>query len=1207
MKSYPSSSSAPQSASDQNQEERSSFLGRVFFWWIVPYLRVFGKKDLDLEDLLEPRDGDKPEAVLSEIDLSRRPLLSALMHANRMALIRAAMFALVLAGCSAIIPLTFRFFLGHLVGDSPLVGLVPAILALGAAFITQSLSVHHMFFQVLRATQRVRVALAPIIYKKLGKLSFEALQEFPSGRIVNLVATDANRIAWFFNLSFSFLLHPLQVLVTVSVLCYLLGVAGLFGSASLLVSLVLVVIFSRRQARLKKQALSIADSRVALTTEALNAIKLIKLYGWESPRALEINALREREAALLKKAALLDGLNAFLFGAAPVFFSLIAITVMSYSGRAIRLVDLLPALSALATLRFALSAIPSGIQALLDARVSAERISHFLQASESESTLASLSCSQSSGSRVAAESLTSNWPGGKIAVRSASLTLKPGEIIAITGAVGAGKTALLLTLGGELSRTRGSLTVANRREYVPQIPWILSDSVRENITMGLAYDDAWYKQVLHATALDEDVAQFPHGDLTIIGERGVNLSGGQRHRVALARAAYTKPDLLLLDDPLSALDPTIATRIFNDLFRGSLHNAAIVLVTHRLEFARRCDHAYVIADGVLSKPDVEIHQDNASFDANAAIGAAHADSPDSTTRSIVDEEERNVGAVKGATVNRYLHRFTRGGWGIGLFLIFLLREVFTISLDLWIAILGRGFETAVKFAIPGILTLGIGVVVFAFLRLALTMIRGLNISTRYHSELVSGVLSAPLQFFTANPVGRIVNRFSRDITALDDSVPKMLHDFVGCFLSVSLVATILVVSSHWMALVLVPVFALYFWAQSIYRPASRECQRLDATSKSPIFSLLAETTAGVTTLRHSAGLAVLEGRMMAASGSNGKAFYNLVGCNRWLGLMIESLSVVVIVSAFTLAVRASATKELAFVALGLTLVLSMSGTLNWLIRSLSLLEAGLTSAERLEVYTALEPEERASEQPEIKRLSNWPQSGRISFRDAAFAYRSDLPPSLLGVTLEINSGDKIGIIGRTGAGKSTLLMGLFRAIELRRGTIEIDGVDLTEIPRAVLRRKLGYIPQEPTILSGTLRQNIDPFNEFSDEQVWHVLERSQLASTVRDLPNGLLFKVREGGVNLSHGQRQLICLARVLIKQPKIVVLDEATSSVDPATDALIQATIRKEFANSTILTIAHRIETIADYDRTIQIEGGRVRRITSLSALSSQQDDCLS
>ncbi len=1197
------------SASDtsKNPEERSSLIGRVFFWWIVPYLGVFGRKDLDFKDLVDPRDIDKPESVLEQINLSKKSLLSALIYANRVILSQAAAFALVLAVCSALIPLAFRWFLEQLVAQQPFIELLPPIMAIGALFIANSISVHHMFFNVLRATQRVRVALPPLIYRKLSRLSFDSLQEFSSGRVVNLTATDTNRIAWFFNLSFSLFVHPLQVLILIAVLCHLLGIAGLLASTSLVISLVIVTITSRRQAQLKKHALMIADNRVALTTEALNAIKLIKLYGWESPRAAEIIALRDREARLLKKAALLDGFNAFVFGAAPVIFSLIAIAVMLHTGRAIRLIDLLPALSALGTLRFALSAIPAAIQAFLDARVSAERISQMLNAAESNTTgVENSSGSQSSSNTleyaVVAEAVTSTWPGDKIAVRAASLKVKAGEIIAVTGPVGAGKTALLLTLHRELHQTRGELAVSNHREYLPQIPWILSDSVRTNITMGLPYDDAWYNQILRATALDEDVAQLPQGDLTIIGERGVNLSGGQRHRVALARAAYTRPELLLLDDPLSALDPNVANKIFNDLFRAALPNAAIVLVTHRLEFVRRCDHSYVINDGILSNPDARIPDEIAGLIDHGAVPLPEQSSIETSTRSIVDEEERNIGAVKGTTVNRYMQRFASGGWGVALLLILIFRDISAISLDLWIAILGRGYQTAVEYAIPGIFSLGIGVVVFAFLRLALTMIRGITISTQYHKELVDGVFGAPLHFFTANPVGRIVNRFSRDITTLDESVPKMLQDFVGSFITVIFIATILVVSSHWMALVLIPVFALYFLAQRIYRPASRECQRLDAVSRSPVLSLMAETASGVTSLRHSAGFAVLEKRMMNASAVNGKAFYNMVACNRWLGLMVESLSVIVIVSAFTLGVRASAAKELAFVALGLTLVLSISSTLNWLIRSLSLLEAGLTSAERLEFYTTLEQEEALIPQSAIDKLADWPQSGRISFNNAAFAYRSDLSPSLRGVTLEIESGERVGIVGRTGAGKSTMLMGLFRAIELRSGSVSIDGVALTDVPRNLLRRRLGYIPQEPTILSGTLRQNIDPFNEFSDAEVWGVLERSQLADTVRNLAHELQFSVREGGANLSHGQRQLICLARVLIKQPKIVVLDEATSSVDPATDALIQATIRKEFAHATILTIAHRLETIADYDRTIQIERGRVRRITALRASNSEQ-----
>jgi len=1178
-----------------NPQENAGFLTRVFFWWVLPYLRVFRNPELDFDDLMEPRPADHPALTLGELQTESdngHGLFYALVRANKKILTRAALFALLVLIASGSIPLLFQWFLRLLVADAPLSEILVPLLVLAVCSILHSVSVHHMFFQVLLAAQRVRVTLPPLIFRKVAKLSHQALLDFPSGRIMNLAATDSNRISWFFNMCFSFVLHPFQVLITMAVLYHLLGVAGLIGSSALLVCIAVGLLSNRKQAALKKSALKIADVRVALITEALAAIKLIKLYGWETPRSLQIDELRKSEARILRKAALLEGFNTLLFGAAPVIFLLVTLSVMLANGRTPRIDELLPAISALATLRFALAALPSSLQSFLDARVSAARMQELLSAPEDMSSQLPRPALPFA---LQAHGLTSTWPNGQIALRKADLELKNSEIVAILGTVGAGKTALLLTLLGALQTTRGTLAITGNRQYVPQVPWILSDTVRENILMGQPFDAQWYKQILRATALDEDALTWPQGDLTTIGERGVNLSGGQRSRVALARAAYARPDLLLLDDPLSALDPRVADTIFRELLRNELQGCAIVLVTHRPEFAQRCDYSFSLTDGILSACAPHLLSHNLSElhstpettpDTNAEALA----NLNSQSAGIIVAEDRRVGPVQASTINTYLGRYTANGWGLLLLAILVFREFAGQGLDLWIALVGRGMAFASEHAITGVIVLGFTSVLLMFSRLSLMLLHGITLSSRYHKELVRGVLAAPLSFFSANPVGRIANRFSRDVSTLDDLVPRMLHDFVGSSISALLIVCVIVAISPSIIVVLIPVIALYFWAQKIYRPASRECQRLESVSRSPILALIAETCAGVPTLRGSTGFAALDQRMLAAAAVHGKAFFNMVSCNRWLGLMVESLSVLVIVSAFTVAVRAQQHSDIALVGLSLTLVLNLNSILNWLIRSLSMLEAGLTSAERIAHYTSIPPEENSSAAVFSEtELAGWPSKGALSFKSASFAYRSDLPATLRDVTVEIRAGERIGIIGRTGAGKSTLLLGLFRAIEQRAGSIEIDGIALNKIPRSIIRHRLGFIPQEPVILSGTLRENIDPFLEYSDQQLLQVLGRSQLSQFMQNLPNGLQFKIADGGANLSHGQRQLICLARVLLKQPKIVVFDEATSSVDPLTDALIQKTIRTEFNSATVITIAHRIETILDYDRVIVVERGEV------------------
>lgn len=807
-----STSACDHSTDLRNPEERASALSRMFFWWVLPYLKVFRKPDLSFSDLIPHRVADSAEEVIRVGKLQERHgLLQALIAANGAAFLRAGLFGIGMVGAATVTPLAFRWFLERLASHAVLSELLPPLTLVCAAFSIQSLCVHHMFFWILRGTQRARIAIPPLIYRKLARLSYQSLLEYPTGKVVNLAATDANRIAWFFNLSFSFLVHPLQILLTIGVLYQLLGPGGIYGAIALVVSFLLIILSSRIQARLKKQALAIADKRVAIVTEALNSIKLIKLYGWEAPRVRHIEDLRSHEARLLIRAARLEGLNTFISGAAPALFLLVAISTMIARGQELSLVTLLPALTSLAMLRFGLSAIPGAIQALLDARVSARRIEQFLYASEDSNDLLEI---PSEDVAIHAVELNSAWPNGATATDNITLTVRCGEIVVIAGEVGSGKSALLLTLHGELPKTQGKLQTVLKRQYVPQIPWIMSDTLRENILMGSPMDADWYNTIIRATALDEDISRLPQGDLTVIGERGVNLSGGQRQRVALARAAYGRPELLLLDDPLSALDPAIADKVFDHLLRDVLGNAAVVLVTHRHEFVDRCERAYEMRERTLI-PYSPTVQSVKEVDSPATQERERLLEPSSmsATPSIVAEEERLVGAVKSTTVKTYTNRFTAGGWGALLLSIFVGRELAIVGLDLWIALLGRGVPYANEHVLTGIFAIAILIALFMFARITATQIHGIHLSTRYHNELARGIFAAPLRFFAANPVGRLVNRFSRDISTLDDIVPRMLHDFVSNFITVVILAAILIASSPLILIVLVPIIALYLWAK----------------------------------------------------------------------------------------------------------------------------------------------------------------------------------------------------------------------------------------------------------------------------------------------------------------------------------------------------------------------------------------------------------
>ncbi|KAI7805399.1 canalicular multispecific organic anion transporter 1 isoform X1 [Triplophysa rosa] len=580
------------------------------------------------------------------------------------------------------------------------------------------------------------------------------------------------------------------------------------------------------------------------------------------------------------------------------------------------------------------------------------------------------------------------------------------------------------------------------------------------------------------------------------------------------------------------------------------------------------------------------------------------DSSDKKGRRLIEKEAMETGKVKFSVFLQYLRAM---GWGytIWSFLIYFVQNVAFIGQNLWLSdwtndaveYLNTSYPSHVRDTRIGVFgALGIAQGFLVFLGTILLANGAIDASRILHTRLLSNILRVPMVFYDTTPSGRIVNRFAKDIFTVDEMIPMSFRSWILCLLGVLGTLFVICLATPFFTAVVVPMAVIYYFVQRFYVATSRQLRRLDSVSRSPIYSHFGETVSGLSVIRaYGHQLRFLQQNERTID-ENLKSVYPWIVSNRWLAMRLESLGNLVVFFAALFAVISRDSLESGLVGLSISYALNVTQTLNWLVRMTSELETNIVAVERVSEYTEIKNE--AQWITENRPPDGWPTAGNISFENYKVRYRPELDLILHGITCNIESTEKIGIVGRTGAGKSSLTNCLFRIIEAAEGQIFIDGIDISTLGLHDLRSRITIIPQDPVLFCGTLRMNLDPFEKFSDEDIWRVLELAHLKNFVGSLPSKLQHEVSEGGENLSLGQRQLLCLARALLRKSRILILDEATAAVDLETDDLIQSTIRREFSHCTVLTIAHRLNTILDSSRVMVLDSGKIVEFDSPSAL---------
>ena len=851
---------------------------------------------------------------------------------------------------------------------------------------------------------------------------------------------------------------------------------------------------------------------------------------------------------------------------------------------------------------------------VVQAKVSLDRLTEFLEMEELDPANVKRNAPTSAMQPVVQlDRVVNAWEQEPV-VQEVDMLLMPGQLCIVTGPVGSGKSSLLMAILGECPRKSGTAAVnAKQISYAGQVPWIQNASLRDNILFGRPYDEQRYCAVLSVCCLERDVDQLG-GDAVEIGEKGLNLSGGQQARVALARACYEVADVYILDDILAAVDAHVAKQIFERCVCGLLSNAAVLLVSQHPEvIAHEHVDSRIVLDGDgkctvqkgSGRADPSIETLGANIGALAEADETKGEVKQKIDGQLTDAEDREVGKVTWGVYKSYMNAY--GGWQVVLFLCIVQTcwQALTIGSDWWLnewSGKSQQQQTDNMGTYLGLycgLALGSGLLVLV--RTLTIALNGLRATRIMFEQTLDSLLHAPMSWFNANPSGRILNRLSDDQSKIDTSLPFACGSTLATSFSLAGTLGVACVVTKFLPLVLIPAIFVYYRVGQYYLSSSREIQRLQQIAQSPLLSFLSTTIDGVPTLRAFGPSAIsrFAARHAQLLDSFSAVYYVNFASNCWFSLRIQLIGATILIAVSVFLCLEHNSLSPGLVGLAFSYGLSVDDGMQSLVQILAWLETSMVSPERLQQYIE-SPNEAPREIVAADPSTDWPQQGQVSFEDVWFRYKKTGDDVLRGLTFHVQPGQRVGIVGRTGAGKSSLIMALFRVEELHKGRVLVDGVDVATIGLAVLRSRLAIVPQSPVMWKGSLQSNLDPFSQHSEEQLWAVLRKAGLESWAKSIEGGLQYEVSGEGSNLSVGQRQLICMAKVLLRKAMVVVLDEATASLDHASDQALQQTIRSEFKGSTVLTIAHRIDTIVDSDMIIVMDAGEAVELATPAELLS-------
>ncbi|KAK3032481.1 hypothetical protein RJ639_037294 [Escallonia herrerae] len=1234
----------------------ASLFGILTFSWMGPLIAVGYKKTLDLEDVPQLASVDSVEGAFpilrdklesdsgSSSRVTTLGLVKALMFTTWKEILLTAFLALVYTLASYVGPFLIDTFVQYLNGRREFdnEGYL-LVLAFFVAKLVECLAQRHWFFRLQQVGIRAQAALVALIYNKGLTLSCQSKQGHTSGEIINFMTVDAERIG-----DFSWYMHDswlalVQVALALLILYKNLGLASITALVATVLVMLANIPLGRLQEKYQDKLMKSKDTRMKATSEMLRNMRILKLQGWEMKFLSKIVEVRETEAGWLRKYVYTSAMTTFVFWCAPTFVAVATFGTCIILGIPLESGKILSALATFRILQQPIYVLPDTISMIAQTKVSLDRLASFFRLDDLQPDVVEKLARGSSDIEIEIVDGRFSWDisSPNPTLKEINIKVSHGMRVAVCGTVGSGKSSFLSCILGEMPKLSGNVKLSGTKAYVAQSPWIQSGKIVDNILFGKEMDKERYDRVLEACCLKKDLEILFLGDQTVIGERGINLSGGQKQRIQIARAVYQDADIYLFDDPFSAVDAHTGSHLFKECLLGLLDSKTVIYITHQVEFLPAADLILVMKDGRITQAGKYDDILKSGSDFMELVGAhkealSALDSIDAGTREdkgvesvtnveqkeetrndengkeddiigpkgqLVQEEEREKGKVGFSVYWKYITTAYGGALVPFILLAQVLFQLCQIGSNYWMA-----WATPVsKYVAPPVrsstliivyVALAIGSSFCILGRSLLLVTAGYKTATLLFNRMHLCIFRAPMSFFDATPSGRILNRASTDQSAVDLNIPFQVGAFA--FSMIQLLGTIGVMSQvAWQVfLVFVPVIGICIWLQQYYIPSARELARLVGVCKAPVIQHFAETISGSTTIRSFDQESRFRETSMKLIDGYSRPKFNTAGAMEWLCFRLDMLSSVTF--AFSLVFIISipvGTIDPSIAGLAVTYGLNLNMLQAWVIWNLCNLENKIISVERIFQYTAI-PSEPPLVIDTIRPERQWPSHGEIDICSLQVRYAPHMPFVLRGLTCTFGGGMKTGIVGRTGSGKSTLIQTLFRIVEPAAGQIVIDGINISSIGLHDLRSRLSIIPQDPTMFEGTVRSNLDPLEEYSDEQIWEVLDKCQLGDEVRKKEGKLNSTVNENGENWSMGQRQLVCLGRVLLKKSRVLVLDEATASVDTATDNMIQQTLRQHFTDSTVVTIAHRITSVLDSDMVLLLDHGLVKEYDSPAKL---------
>ncbi|KAI0091325.1 ABC protein [Irpex rosettiformis] len=1148
--------------------------------------------------------------------------------------------------------------------------------------VTASVCTHQFFWRSMTTGLLARAALISSIYKRGIYMTGKARTNFPNSALVNHISTDVSRIdacAQWFHATWT---APIQVTICLIILLVQLGPSALAGFSLFILLIPLQERLMSVQLRIRKQANRWTDQRAKIILEVLGAMRVVKYFSYEVPFLERIFETRGHEMKGVRSIQFARSANLAFAFSIPVLAATLAFVTYTSTSHNFNVAVIFSSFSLFQLLRQPLMFLPRALAATTDAQNALSRLIKLFQAPLAEGMSFAIDPSQKLALEVrdatfeweetltvkqAKEARAKNKKGKDkepakdvsagmksvsdeppFQVRNIDMLVPRGSLVAIVGAVGSGKSSLLMGLIGEMRKVAGHVSFGGRVAYCAQTAWIQNASLRENILFGHPFDEDRYWRAVEDASLLTDLQVLADGDLTEIGEKGINLSGGQKQRVNIARALYHDADIVLFDDPLSAVDAHVGRALFSDAILGALRSRGktIILVTHALHFLSQCDYVYTVDNGRISaqgkyddlvqhneyfaklmkefggeeKHEEEVEAEEAAIDQNipAQVNVEEAKSKSQSQQKrlgagsgklegrLITSEKRTTGSVGWKVYGAY---FMAGKASITVpfLIVFLLLMQGSSIMNSYTLVWWQAntFDRPNSFYQILYGCMGVSQAIFTLLVGVCMDEMAYFVSKNLHNIAITNIFYAPMSFFDTTPAGRILSVFGKDIDNIDNQLPLSMRMLALTIANVIGAVVIVTVLEHYFLIAAFFIAIGYQYLAAFYRSSARELKRIDSMLRSFLYAHFAESLSGLPTIR-SYGVVdrFLKDNMYFTDLEDRAAFLTVTN-QRWLAIRLDFLGGLMSFVVAILAVVGVSGINPAQIGLVLTYTTTLTQICGMLTRQSAEVENYMASVETVTHYSHGNniAQEAPHEIPETLPPPQWPEHGAIEFDEISMRYRPGLPLVLKGLSLSIRGGEKIGVVGRTGAGKSSLMLALFRIVEIASGSITVDGVDITKIGLRDLRKKIAIIPQDPLLFSGTIRSNLDPFSMYDDARLWDALRRSYLVEPIGD-DNGsekdelkdqnktqytLDSAVESDGANLSVGERSLLSLARALVKDSKVVVLDEATASVDLETDSKIQHTIQTQFRDKTLLCIAHRLRTIISYDRILVLDAGNI------------------